>query len=108
MYKENFMKDLFHPSGAFQRLSGEMIARGISEFGGTQALSSVAYRASQAARAIVAEALPEGKEPTQLHQVIISCIILGTVLESVISSYSAATIPITTPIAPVSVDGKES
>jgi hypothetical protein len=45
-----------------------------------------------AARAIVAEALPEGKEPTQLHQAITSCIILGTMLESAVST--PATVPI--------------
>ena len=82
MNEENFMKDLFHPSSGFQRLIGGMIARGIGEFGDIKKLSNVAYRVSQAAKAIVAEALPEGKEPTQLHQAIISCVILGAVLES--------------------------
>lgn len=96
MNEENFMKDLFHPSSGFQLLTGELIAKGVSEFGDIKKLSNVAYRVSQAARAIVAEALPEGREPTQLHQAIISCIILGTMLESAVSTPAAVlvTVPI--------------
>lgn len=93
MGEENLMKELFHPRSGFQLLVGAMVARGISEFGDIKKLSNVAYRVSQAARAIVAEALPEGREPSQLHQAIISCIILGTMLASVVSTPGTVPIP---------------
>ena len=86
MSTKNITRDLFDPHGGFQQLIGRLIVEGVREFGGVEKLSDVAHRVSEAARAIVIEALPEGREATQLHQAIVSSVIFGATLESAVPS----------------------